>query len=221
MPEDITVRFTIGRAVDPEGEIHIEGFGVVPSVQVEVNEDTLNATYLEGRDVVLEAAIETLGKPQSAGIVPTGPPRIASAEEAEQALGAETPTLEDIAREDYPEEMLLEPTTLVYTIPLAQSRDVLWVTGWCADPDRFDQNWDNIGLEMSLNGENVRLSEFQVIDFPSNELQCRFYYSLLTDWPAGEHRLVTDMIFTAEINDGSMVYSPGTRTFEYRVFVDS
>lgn len=53
MPEGETVRFTIGRAVDAEGNIHIEGKGVAPTVRVPVNEDTL---FSEG-DPILEAAV--------------------------------------------------------------------------------------------------------------------------------------------------------------------
>lgn len=58
MPEDISVRFTIGRAVDAEGAIHVEGPGIVPEVRVPVTEETIRAEYLEGRDVVLEDALE-------------------------------------------------------------------------------------------------------------------------------------------------------------------
>lgn len=56
MPEGETFQFTIGRAVNAEGEIHIEGIGVVPTVRVPVNEDTLFASG----DVILQAAIDYL-----------------------------------------------------------------------------------------------------------------------------------------------------------------
>ena len=52
MPADETFRFTQGRAVDPDGNIHIEGIGVVPDIVVPVTEETL---FSEG-DPVLEAA---------------------------------------------------------------------------------------------------------------------------------------------------------------------
>ena len=57
MPEDVSIRFTSQRAVDAEGNIHIEGKGVVPDVRVPVTEESL----LGERDVLLEAAIEALG----------------------------------------------------------------------------------------------------------------------------------------------------------------
>lgn len=56
MPENQPIRMTIGRNVDMNGEIHIEGKGVPPTVQVPVNEETL---FSEG-DPILEAAIDYL-----------------------------------------------------------------------------------------------------------------------------------------------------------------
>jgi C-terminal processing protease CtpA/Prc len=56
MPDDITVQMTVGRAVDAEGNIHIEGGGVAPTVPVPVTEETV---FSEG-DPVLDAAIAHL-----------------------------------------------------------------------------------------------------------------------------------------------------------------
>ncbi len=56
MPDGEFVDFTVNRAVDNEGNIHIEGIGVAPTVRVPVNEETL---FSEG-DPVLEAAIAYL-----------------------------------------------------------------------------------------------------------------------------------------------------------------
>ncbi len=56
MPADETFRFTQGRAVDPDGNIHIEGIGVVPDIHVPLTEETL---FSEG-DPVLDAALAFL-----------------------------------------------------------------------------------------------------------------------------------------------------------------
>jgi len=56
MPEEQFFQFTVGRAVDMNGEIHIEGKGVPPTVKVPVDEETL---FSEG-DVILDAAIAYL-----------------------------------------------------------------------------------------------------------------------------------------------------------------
>ncbi len=56
MPENEQMQFTVGRAVDMNGEIHIEGKGVPPTVQVPVDEETL---FSDG-DPILAAAIAYL-----------------------------------------------------------------------------------------------------------------------------------------------------------------
>jgi C-terminal processing protease CtpA/Prc len=56
MPEGEVLQFTTGRAVNGDGEIHIEGIGVVPTVKVPVNEETL---FGDG-DPILKAAIAHL-----------------------------------------------------------------------------------------------------------------------------------------------------------------
>lgn len=56
MPENEIFQFTIGRAVDPEGNIHIEGKGVPPTIRVPVDEETLLSTA----DPILEAALSYL-----------------------------------------------------------------------------------------------------------------------------------------------------------------
>jgi C-terminal processing protease CtpA/Prc len=60
MPENIYCQMTVGRALDPNGKIHIEGKGIVPTVKVPVTLDTLQK-QADGADVILEAAEKTLG----------------------------------------------------------------------------------------------------------------------------------------------------------------
>lgn len=61
MPEKIYCQLTIGRAVDAQGNIHLEGKGVVPTVKVPVTAQTLQKEAA-GEDVVLAAAESALGK---------------------------------------------------------------------------------------------------------------------------------------------------------------
>ncbi|MFT5193279.1 MAG: C-terminal processing protease CtpA/Prc [Candidatus Promineifilaceae bacterium] len=56
MPDGESVRYTVGRAVDGDGNIHIEGIGVQPDIVVPVTADTL---FADG-DVVLQTAIDFL-----------------------------------------------------------------------------------------------------------------------------------------------------------------
>jgi C-terminal processing protease CtpA/Prc len=55
MPGPSVFQYTTGRALDMEGNIHIEGIGVVPDVRVPVTAETLFA-----EDALLEAAVEYL-----------------------------------------------------------------------------------------------------------------------------------------------------------------
>ena len=59
MPEGIYCQLTTGRAMDGQGNIHLEGKGVVPGVKVQVTVDTLRREA-NGEDVVLAAAEEAL-----------------------------------------------------------------------------------------------------------------------------------------------------------------
>ena len=220
MPPGVTVRFTIGRAVNPEGEIHVEGKGIVPDVPVPLTEENFLALYRDGEDIVLQAALDAIGKPRGAGVIPEGPPRIATQAESDDALATQTPPLDTVAQEVYDEE-LFQPGTRLYTIQMGESRDVLWLTGWCATQEQFNQNWENIELVFTLDGEPVPLTSFSRQDSPNGANQCRFYYVLLTDWPVGEHVVTTEMKFTEELNDGieTQVYAAGSRVYEYRVYV--
>jgi len=55
MPENIHVQITTGRSLDANGEIHLEGKGVVPTVRVPVTFETLQSQH-NGEDAVLSAA---------------------------------------------------------------------------------------------------------------------------------------------------------------------
>ncbi|MFN8491376.1 MAG: S41 family peptidase [Caldilineaceae bacterium] len=56
MPEDQFFQFTVGQGLDPNGNIHIEGKGVQPTVKVPVNEETLFNTG----DPIQDAAVKYL-----------------------------------------------------------------------------------------------------------------------------------------------------------------
>ncbi len=133
MPEGISVQMTIGRAVDAQGNVTLEGKGVVPSVKVPVTADTLQK-QANGEDVVLEAAENALKTtpPPGAGITPSGKPTLASLNTAETELSSGTALLEDRAREKYTAADLAKPGTITYTIPLSASEPLVWLYSWCA-----------------------------------------------------------------------------------------
>jgi C-terminal processing protease CtpA/Prc len=56
MPGNERFRYTIGRALDPEGEIHVEGKGIAPTIRIPVTEEIL----LADGDPLLDAAMDAL-----------------------------------------------------------------------------------------------------------------------------------------------------------------
>lgn len=219
MPEGIYTQITIGRAVDAEGNIHLEGKGVVPTVKVPVTAETLQK-QANGEDVILEAAEKALSEPQGAGVEPSGPPTMASAAEASKALST-SDQLEAKAREQYAPADFAQPGTLVYTVQLNQPDETLvWLYAWCATTQEvLVQNFENIELKFMLAGEEVPLSDMATQDLPNSGQQCRIYYTALSDWPAGEHHLSTTATFTNSINDGAADYEAGDYILDYTVYV--
>lgn len=219
MPENITVQLTIGRAVDAEGNIHLEGKGVVPDVHVPVTLETLQQSA-NGVDVVLAAAEKVISEPQGAGVTPSGPPEMASAAAASSALTSGKSFLEDLARESYSSADFAAPGILTYTIPLAKTDTLVWLYAWCAtSTDILNQNFENIDLKFVLDGESVPLDKFRNEDLENGGQQCRLYYTALSKWPAGEHHLSTTATFKASINDGTADYAPGDYVLEYAVYI--
>ncbi len=93
MPESEFFRFTVGRAVDMNGNIHIEGKGVAPTVRVPVTEETI---FYEG-DILLDTAVATLtGAP-----LPFGE---GASSEAAPAADVAAPAAEATATEAAPAE---------------------------------------------------------------------------------------------------------------------
>jgi hypothetical protein len=219
MPENLSVQITVGRAVDAEGNIHLEGKGVVPDVRVPVTAETLRR-IANGEDVVLEAAEKVVSRPQGAGVTPSGAPEIGSSSAATSALTSGTSFLEDKAREKYKGADFGVPGTLIYTIPLTESEDLVWLYAWCAaTTDVLKKNFESIDLKFTLDGEEVPLGKFNTEDLENGGQQCRLYYTVLSNWPAGEHHALTAVTFKSTINDGSSDYAPGDYILDYGVYV--
>jgi hypothetical protein len=146
-------------------------------------------------------------------------PRIGSALESEAAMAAGAPWLEELAEESY-DDTSEAGETYLYTVDLESSRDVLWVYGWCTtSQDILEQNWEHIALIFTLNGEEVPFSEFALLETDFEGQFCRLHYALVTDWPRGEHELLTEVTFDTELNDGQDTFPEGTHYYKYVVTV--
>ncbi len=223
MPENIYTQMTTGRAVDAQGNIHLEGKGVVPTVKVPVTAETL-FREANGEDVILDAAIAYLDDPTAGASLPpaAAAPKLTVDSSAESALTSGTQFLEEFAKEQYQAADYSKPGTLTYTINLARSRDLMWVYGWCAtSTELLNQNLENMTLVFDLDGKEIPATEMAALDVESGGQQCKYIYGLLSDWPMGQHRLTITSTFNAQMNDGSADYEPGDYILEYIVNVNN
>ena len=210
---------TIGRAMDADGNIHLEGNGVVPDLRVPVTAETLLQQY-NGEDVILAFAERAISQPLGAGITPSGPPEVASAATASSAFSSGKRFVEDLAREQYESADFGVPGTLTYTIPIQKEETLVWMYAWCTSTQEvLTQNFENIEVKFTLNGEDLALDSLKQEELENGGQWCRLYYTALSKWPAGEHKLSIATTFTTPINDGSADYEAGNYVLEYNVFV--
>jgi hypothetical protein len=220
MPEGVSAQMTFGRAVDAQGNIHLEGKGVIPTVKVPVTVDTLQQ-QANGVDVVLAAAEKALDEPRGAGVTPSGPPRLMSTSETQAAVQAGIKQFEELAREQYTNADYLDTNkSFTFTIALDKSQDLLWAWSWCAsDTATLQSNLKDMDVKFTLDGQAVTSDQFLQLDYSNQGQQCTADLLGLTDWPGGEHHAVTMLTFKAKLNDGAYDFAPGTQTFDYGVFV--
>ncbi len=221
MPEGIYTQMTIGRAMDAQGNIHLEGKGAVPTVKVPVTAETLLKEF-NGEDVILDAAVAYLDNPTAGASVPaaSAPPKLTVDSSAETALTSGTKFLEDLAKEKYQAEDYGKPGTLAYTVNLSKSRDLMWAYGWCAtSAATLKQNLGAMTIVFTLDGQDIPSSDMAVFDVSSGGQECKYIYGLLSDWPAGQHNLKITVTYNSAINDGSADYPAGDYIFEYTVNV--
>ncbi len=114
MPEDEYFTFTIGRAVDSDGEIHIEGKGVPPTVLVPITEEILLADEEEADRVLVDAAVAHL----------------------DSLLAVETIDGGTIAVGDVITATLAAQTVVQYTLPLSEG-DVISIFARSEDFDTY------------------------------------------------------------------------------------
>lgn len=191
-------------SVDFSGCVHGEGVTVCSTDEVQ-----------EG--LGLEADRDEPGQPPGEAVTP---PRVAARSEAEAAFEAQTPWLQELAPETY-DLTSQAGETYTYTIEMDRSQEVMWVYGWCTvTQEQLAQNWENISLVFTLDGESVPLDSFVRLEDKFGDLECRMHYALLADWPSGEHELTTEVTFATAINDGLDDFPAGTHIFEYRVHVE-
>lgn len=218
MPDGISMQFPTERLIMADGSLFLQGKGVQPAVKVPVTFDNVISTD----DVILKIGEEVVLKPSGAGILPSAPPKMETdAAVAESKLVGGTSLLEDKAREKYTASEYKVPGTFTFTINLGKSEDLVWAYGWCASPARFDENWAHIQFQFNLEGKPVLADQLFKYEFePSSSKKCRYYYTILSDWQAGENHLSIKSSFDQQINDGKDVYPAGDWINDYVVYVN-
>lgn len=217
MPGGLSVRFPVARPLDMDGNIIIEGVGVMPYVDVPVNEETLFSTG----DPILEAAVNALDKPLGAGVVPSGPPTVTTDYSFLSDYGGGMALLDELVREEYSDEELMAPGTLTYTVVMSESVDVIAGYVWCTTTKEiFEENWAKMRITITLDGEELPVDSLELQTFPSGANYCGVLAAELTDWPQGEHSFVVSANFTAALNDGFGDYTAGTRTSVFTIYVE-
>lgn len=218
MPDGVTVRFPIGRPFDNDGNIIIEGTGVVPDVVVPVNEETLFSTG----DPVLEAAVLALDKPRGAGVTPESPPTVSANFDLIAELNGGTQLMQDLGREAYSDEEITNPGTLTYTVVLSESEDLIAGYFWCTTTQEIlEDNWERMEFAFELNGEPLAVEDMQLELVSSANGPCYVLSVLIGDWAYGEHSFVVDVNYTSALNDGFGDYPAGHYVSEFSIYVEN
>jgi hypothetical protein len=215
LPEGMSLQVPTGRTVDADGDIVLEGVGVVPTIKVPVTEETV----LTNEDVELKAAQDAIFGVSPDDVQIEGGPTLGSPASTKTALIANTPLLEQQAQEQYSADDLAEVgATFTYTVALEQDTRLMWGYGWCATSRVIlNQNYEHLKAEFSINGQPVELDKFYVDESATSGLFCKSFYVVVFRWPSGETKLQTVVTFEEKINDGVGDYEAGTQTFDYTV----
>lgn len=152
-----------------------------------------------------------------------GAPVIASPTTTQEKYTNDMQFLEAFAAEKYDSTELSQAgKTYTYTVALTKDQDALFGTSWCTTTKTLlVDNWSHITLKFTVNDTPVDNSQFTIVENESQQdnLICRYYYTLLYDWPEGRHTLLIKMTFDEKINDGLSDYPAGTHTYDYDVTV--
>ena len=114
---------------------------------------------------------------------------------------------------------------LTYWIRRPQIDAVVWYSGWCSiTTDILDDNWKNLEFVFTINGKQAPYSSFIVssdydyqieIEGRGEQLaKCRDFFTILKDWPKGEHVLSVETKLRKPIFDGWYDFSAGTTYIE-------
>lgn len=218
LPDGLAMQIPTERFIMEDGSLFLQGTGVQPTVRVPVTLENVTST----EDIILKFAESVVLLPLGAGMEPSSPPKLEIDNAlAESKLLGGTELLESKARESYQTLDYAVPGTFTYTISLEESQDLIWAYGWCASPEMFVQNWEQIKFQFFVEDRDIPVTSFFKYEYePDTNQKCRYYYNVLSDWQAGENHLTIRSTFNQPINDGSVDYPAGDWIYEYVIYVN-
>jgi len=173
---------------------------------------TLSPAWNAINSLILEGEIRSVKYPQ-----------VGTSEQAKEAFNKDTTYLSRLAtvRPNFSE--ITQPGDIyTYKIYMDESRETLWSYSWCTTTQKIlDENFDHIQTQFVIGETIVPTDRLVSHDYTrSNDNgACREYYTLITDWPRGQHHLEIRVTFTQDLDDGWDVYPAGTHIYEYIVTV--
>jgi len=217
LPDGISMQIPTERMLMEDGSLFLQGKGVQPTLHVPVTLATVTSTD----DVVLKYGENVVLLPLGAGISPSTPPKMeADNARAETRLLGGTNLLESKARETYQLSDYAKPGTFTYTISLAKSEDLIWAYGWCASPEKFDQNWEHIKFQFYMGSQAIAVNQLFKYEYsPDSSQKCLYYYNVLSDWQTGDNHLTIKSTLDQSINDGKSDFPAGDWNYDYIVYV--
>ncbi len=233
LPADIQLQIPTGMDRDMQGEILIEGVGVVPDLKVPVD----MASALSGKDAVLDGALEAL----------TLQPRLMRALDVKDTLQAQTksggseaggiqillPGAAPIER--YSGELdsawwqALADAQALAVLRAGESEsaavqlrdkddEVLWAYGWCAADDAtLAADWAQISTRFIVEDLEVSAANLFTAEHAVDGGICRANIAALGNFPGGTHALSVEVNFGGPVRAGQRIHAAGLRTYTHIV----
>lgn len=233
LPADIQFQIPTGMDRDMQGEILIEGVGVVPDFRVPVD----MASALSERDAVLDGALEALTlrprlrraldvrdklQPQtkSSGSEAGGTQMLLPGAAPIEIYSAKPDSAWWQALADAQANAVLRAGESQSVAVRLQDKDdeVLWAYGWCAADDAtLAANWGQISARFVVEGLEVSAANLFTAEHAVNGGVCRAAFAALGNFPGGTHDLSVEVNFAAPVRAGQRIYAAGLRTYTHIV----